>query len=124
MAGDNYAPECLFCRIVSGEIPAQAVLETDSAYAFRDIDPQAPTHVLVVPRRHVTDADDERATADDLMPSLIAAAQQVVRNEGLSPAAGGNGYRLVMNVGADASNTVPHLHLHIIGGRAMTWPPG
>ena len=120
--------ECLFCRIVAGELPSTEVAATDRSYAFRDIDPKAPTHVLVVPRRHVTTADDlRREDAEDLI-DLILLAQQIARDEGLvtdgvSPAQRG-GYRLVFNVGADAGNLVPHLHLHVVGGRPLSWPPG
>ncbi len=120
--------ECLFCRIIAGELPSTEVASTDRSFAFRDIDPKAPTHVLIVPRRHVTTADDLcREDAEDLI-DLILLAQQIARDEGLvtddvSPARRG-GYRLVFNVGTDAGNLVPHLHLHVLGGRPLSWPPG
>ena len=112
-------PECLFCRIVSGEIPADRLLEDDELIAFRDINPQAPTHVLVVPRRHIPDA---HALTDDDGPILVAlfsAVRRIADEAGL-----GNGYRVVTNVGPDAGQSVFHLHLHLLGGRSMSWPPG
>lgn len=112
--------ECLFCRIVRGEVPSTEVLSTERSYAFRDLNPQAPTHVLVVPRTHVTSADDiARGHADDVA-DLFVAAQAVARAEGLMP----DGYRLVFNVGEISGNSVPHLHLHVLGGRRLGWPPG
>lgn len=112
--------DCLFCRIVAGEIPAAVVLETERTVAFRDLHPQAPTHVLVVPRRHVTSAatlgpDDAADLAE-----VLTTAQGVAETEGIDE----RGYRLVFNVGEDAGNTVPHLHLHVLGGRPLSWPPG
>ncbi len=111
---------CLFCRIVRKELPSTEVLSTARSYAFRDINPQAPTHVLVVPRVHVTSADDiTEAHAPDVA-DLFVTAQVVARAEGLMP----DGYRLVFNVGAISGNSVPHLHLHLLGGRRLGWPPG
>lgn len=120
--------DCLFCKIIAGEVPSTEVASTEQSYAFRDINPMAPTHVLIVPRRHVATADDLRAEdAEELMDVLLL-AQQVARSEGLivegvDPAERG-GYRLVFNVGTDAGNLVPHLHLHVLGGRPLAWPPG
>jgi histidine triad (HIT) family protein len=112
--------DCLFCKIVAGEIPADIVWESDSALAFRDINPQAPTHVLVIPRRHIAtinDLDDgDRGTIGD----LFIAAKAIVAEEGLAE----DGYRVVMNCNAAAGQTVFHIHLHLLGGRQMTWPPG
>jgi histidine triad (HIT) family protein len=116
--------DCLFCKIVAGEIPSAEVLSTESAYAFRDIDPKAPTHVLVVPRQHVTDASHLDGSHGELLVGVFEAARLVAEQEGLTATSGGNGYRLVMNVGDDAGNTVPHLHVHVVGGRKLTWPPG
>lgn len=112
--------DCLFCRIVAGEIPATIVAETDNTVAFRDLNPQAPTHVLVVPREHIEHAGT--VTADDgaVVAELLTTAREIARAEGTLEA----GYRLVFNVGDDAGNTVPHLHLHVLGGRRMGWPPG
>ena len=112
--------ECLFCKIVAGEIPCVPVAESWTALAFRDIDPQAPVHVLVVPKVHVTSADhvtDEHAT---VMGDLVLLAQRVAELEGVRE----SGYRLVMNNGPDAQMSVAHLHLHVLGGRLMGWPPG
>ena len=115
MSGD-----CLFCRIVSGDIPSTEVRSTDRSYAFRDLNPQAPTHVLVVPRVHITSADDVRADHAADVADLLVTAQAVARHEGLMP----DGYRLVFNVGEISGNSVPHLHLHVLGGRRLGWPPG
>lgn len=109
---------CLFCRIVRGEIPAKIVHQDEHTIAFRDIDPKAPTHVLVIPRRHVVSLD----AADDAaeLGHVLLAARAIAAQEGI--AAGG--YRTVINCGADAGQTVFHLHLHLLGGRRLTWPPG
>ena len=112
--------DCLFCKIVAGEIPSQKVASTASTYAFRDIDPVAPTHVLVVPRRHIVDASTVTPDDGDVVAEMLATAQQVAAAEGVDT----SGYRLVFNVGEDASNSVPHLHLHVVGGRRLGWPPG
>ena len=113
-------PDCLFCKIVAGEIPAEVIWESDSAVAFRDINPQAPTHVLVIPKRHVATindlSDDDRETVGD----LFIAAKRIAADEGLAE----DGYRVVMNCNAAAGQTVFHIHLHLLGGRQMTWPPG
>ncbi len=109
--------DCLFCGIVAGDVPAEVVLATDRTVAFRDINPQAPVHVLVVPRRHIDNAavvTDE--DADDVV-ALLTAARQVAEAEGIAGA--DRGYRLIFNVGPDALNSVPHLHLHVLGGRTM-----
>jgi histidine triad (HIT) family protein len=113
------ALECLFCRIVADEIPADRVLETDDVVAFRDIHPQAPTHVLVVPRRHVPDIDTLEDDDGGLLSALFAAVRRVAEAEGLA-----KGYRVVTNVGAESGQSVFHLHLHVLGGRPMSWPPG
>lgn len=114
--------ECIFCRIVAGEIPADVVASNDLALAFRDLNPQAPTHVLVVPRRHVRSAHDiEMGHAEDLA-AMFLLAQEVARVEGIDDWS--RGYRLLMNVGEESGNTVPHLHMHLVGGRPMRWPPG
>jgi histidine triad (HIT) family protein len=110
---------CLFCSIVAGEIPATIVHQTDRTVSFRDLNPVAPTHVLVVPRDHYADmaalAEADLAYAGEVM----AAAVQVARQEGL-----GGGYRLVANTGDDAGQSVHHLHVHVLGGRSLGWPPG
>jgi len=115
-------PDCLFCGIVAGDVPADVVRRDERTVAFRDIAPQAPLHVLVVPRRHIVNASTVRPEDADDVTALLLAAKAVADAEGL----GGEdrGYRLAFNVGPDASNTVPHLHLHVLGGRAFGWPPG
>jgi histidine triad (HIT) family protein len=112
--------DCLFCRIVAGEVPSDEVASSDVVYAFRDIDPAAPIHVLVVPRRHITDARELSPAHGDLLSELVATAHRVAEQEGIAE----RGFRLVFNVGDDALNSVPHLHLHVLGGRRMGWPPG
>ena len=113
-------PECLFCRIVAGQIPATVVLKNDQVTVFRDINPQMPTHVLIVPNRHVANTETLSSGDDPLVGAMVRTAQEVARQEGLSE----RGYRLVFNTGPDAQNSIPHLHLHMLGGRAMAWPPG
>ncbi len=114
------ASECVFCRIISGDIPSDPVASSESSYAFRDIQPAMPVHVLVVPRRHITSADTIEAADADVLADMVLLAQEVARREQLSE----RGYRLVFNVGDDALNSVAHLHLHVLGGRKMGWPPG
>jgi histidine triad (HIT) family protein len=111
--------DCLFCKIRDGAIPAKIVAETPNALAFRDIAPQAPTHVLVIPRKHLVSLHE--ASTDDamLIGELHLLAQKIAKDEGLT-----SGYRTVLNTGRDAGQTVFHLHLHLLGGRTMTWPPG
>jgi histidine triad (HIT) family protein len=111
---------CLFCRIVAGDLPSQAVTATENTYAFRDLNPGAPTHVLVIPREHIENADELRPEHAAVLTEMFTAAQQIARAEGIDK----TGYRLVFNVGDDSGNSVPHLHLHVLGGRLMGWPPG
>ncbi len=113
------AMDCLFCRIVTGEIAATKVAETDLSLAFRDLAPTAPTHVLVVPKRHVEHAGVLTAGHAADMADMFVTAQEVARLDGIDA----SGYRLVFNVGADSGNSVAHLHMHVIGGRPMGWPP-
>ena len=112
--------ECLFCAIVAGEIPATTVLETDRILAFRDIDPQAPIHVLVIPKEHHTDLAALAATDGALLGEVINGAHRVAADEGVSE----TGYRVVFNTGEHAGQTVPHVHAHLLGGRSLGWPPG
>jgi histidine triad (HIT) family protein len=112
-------PDCLFCRIVAGEIPSDRVLEDDDVIAFRDINPRAPTHVLVVPRRHIADVQHLTDADGELLARLFAAVRRLATDAGLE-----SGYRVVTNVGPDAGQSVAHLHLHLLGGRTMSWPPG
>lgn len=114
------AADCIFCRIVAGEVPAEEIASGPHTYAFRDIKPAMPHHVLVIPRRHITSADTVKASDAAVLAEMMETAQQVARSEGLAE----RGYRLVMNVGDDALNSVPHLHMHVLGGRRMDWPPG
>jgi histidine triad (HIT) family protein len=112
--------ECLFCAIVAGEIPATTVLETDRILAFRDINPQAPTHVLVIPKTHYPDVAALAAADAALLGEVIGAVQQVAADDAVAE----SGYRVVFNTGAEAGQTVPHVHAHLLGGRFLTWPPG
>jgi histidine triad (HIT) family protein len=112
--------DCIFCKIVTGDIPADVVAESDLAVAFRDLTPQAPTHVLVVPRDHHPTIADVAAAGDVDVADLVRLAAEVARLEGVAE----SGYRLVANTNADAHQTVMHAHLHVLGGRAMGWPPG
>ena len=112
--------ECLFCAIVAGEIPATTMLETDQILAFRDINPQAPTHVLVIPKQHYPDVAALAAADGGLLGEVISGAHRVAADEGISE----TGYRVVFNTGADAGQVVPHVHGHVIGGRSLDWPPG
>jgi histidine triad (HIT) family protein len=112
--------ECLFCAIVAGDIPATKVLETDRILAFRDINPQAPTHVLVIPKEHHRDVAALAAADPGLLGDMITAAHRVATAEGVAE----TGYRLVFNTGAQAGQAVWHVHGHVLGGRDLTWPPG
>jgi histidine triad (HIT) family protein len=113
-------PDCIFCKIIAGEIPATIVHETDDVLAFRDLGPQAPTHVLVIPKRHIATINDMQDSDAELVGKLYLAAQKVAADEGISE----SGYRTVMNCNKGAGQTVFHMHLHVLGGRPMTWPPG
>lgn len=113
---------CLFCGIVAGEVPADVLLRTERTLAFRDINPVAPVHVLVVPHDHIENAAALTADHGDLLADLVTSAQVVAAKEGVANP--DRGYRLVLNVGPDALNSVPHLHVHVVGGRQMGWPPG
>ena len=112
--------DCIFCSIVAGDVPAEVVREDEHTVAFRDLDPQAPTHVLVIPRRHVPDVGALAVEAPEEVAPLVDAVRAVAEQEGVSDA----GYRSVFNTGAQAHQTVFHAHVHVLGGRAMTWPPG
>jgi len=113
-------PECLFCKVVAGQIPAEIVHETDDVIAFRDISPQAPTHVLIIPREHLPSLDSCSDEHVGLLGRVLAVARDIARAEGIAA----DGYRTVMNTGGDGGQTVGHVHLHLLGGRALTWPPG
>jgi histidine triad (HIT) family protein len=113
-------PDCLFCSIASGEIPAKTVRESSRAIAFRDINPQAPTHVLVIPRDHYANLAEIAAAGDGVLEDLASLAAQVAADEGVAE----GGYRVVFNTGPDAGQTVHHVHAHVLGGRPLEWPPG
>ena len=110
--------DCLFCRIIRGEIPAKLVADTEDCIAFRDINPQAPLHVLVIPRRHVASLDELRD--GEVLGKIGLLAAEIARSEGIAD----SGYRVVINNGSDGGQSVDHLHLHLLGGRKMKWPPG
>lgn len=111
---------CLFCKIAAGEIPATVVYEDDELMAFRDIKPQAPTHILVIPKRHIATINDSNDMDATLLGTMILRAQKLAQAEGFSE----TGYRLVFNVNSGGGQEVYHIHLHLLGGRQMTWPPG
>jgi len=112
--------DCLFCKIANREIPAALVHEDDQLVAFRDINPQAPTHVLIIPRRHIATLDDLDAGDDEIVGGMVRLAASLARAEGFAAA----GYRTGFNCNADGGQTVFHIHLHLLGGRPLTWPPG
>jgi histidine triad (HIT) family protein len=112
--------DCLFCKIAAGEIPAEKVKEADDWVAFRDISPQAPTHVLIIPRQHVASLNDLEPGHAELMGRLLLAAKEIAAAEGIAEP----GYRTVFNCNADAGQAVFHIHLHLLGGRELGWPPG
>ena len=112
--------DCLFCRIVEGTIPATKVHDDELCIGFRDINPQAPHHVLFIPRKHVATLNDATSEDRELLGHLMISAAKYARDQGLAD----TGYRVVMNTNRDAGQTVFHVHLHLLGGRALTWPPG
>lgn len=111
---------CLFCKIAQGEIPATVVYQDNDIIAFRDIKPQAPAHLLVIPKRHIATIDDCNDADNLLLGNMILRAQKLAQSEGLSE----KGYRLVFNINSGGGQEVYHIHLHLLGGRQMTWPPG
>ena len=111
---------CLFCKIIAGEIHASTVYEDDQLVAFSDINPQAPTHVLIVPKRHVSTLNDLSVADDELVGSMVRRAAAIAKEKGFD----GPGYRTVFNCNAQAGQTVFHIHLHLLGGRNLAWPPG
>ena len=112
--------DCLFCKMVSGEIKPDVVYEDDDVLAFRDVNPQAPTHVLIIPKTHISTANDLDEDNVDIISQMYLAARNIAKDEGVSE----DGYRMVMNCNAGAGQSVFHIHLHVLGGRPMTWPPG
>ena len=114
-----HAMSCTFCKIVGGQIPSTAVFEDELGYAFADLNPKAPVHVLIVPRAHIGSLDETSEKDKALLGHLLWAATEIARKKGLA-----SGYRIVVNTGQDGGQTVDHLHLHLLGGRLLTWPPG
>jgi len=110
--------DCLFCKIIDGEIPSKKVYENDFVYAFEDVDPQAPVHVLVVPKEHISGHDALKATDGELLKELHMAIQEIAKEQNLD-----NGYRVVINQGEEGGQTVNHLHFHLLGGKSLGWPP-
>ncbi|EGW55800.1 zinc-binding protein [Candidatus Endoriftia persephone str. Guaymas] len=111
---------CLFCKMVKGEIKPDTVYEDDEILAFRDINPQAPLHILVIPKRHIATLNDLTPADAELVGKLVLTAQQIAKQEGFSE----QGYRTLFNCNADGGQEVFHIHLHLLGGRRMSWPPG
>ena len=111
--------DCLFCKIVAGEIPAQTVLADDDVLAFRDINPQAPVHILIIPKQHIASVADTSELDMDIYARIMSVGKRLAEEFGLK-----GGYRLVTNIGKDGGQAVAHLHFHLLGGRVMGWPPG
>lgn len=114
------ANDCLFCKIIAGDIPAEIIYRDDQVLAFRDINPRAPIHVLVIPQKHVDSLASVTEEQRDIMGKIMIVAREIAAAEGLSE----SGYRAVINVGLDGGQTISHLHLHLLGGRTLHWPPG
>jgi len=112
--------DCLFCRIVTGEIPGDIVYQNDQVLAFRDLNPQAPTHILIIPKQHIATTNDIQPEQAELAGQMVLAAQKIAHDEGIAE----SGYRTVLNCNAGAGQSVYHIHLHLLGGRPMGWPPG
>ena len=112
--------DCLFCKILEGEIPADIVFENDDVLAFRDVNPQAPTHILIIPRQHIPTTNDLSETHELIMGRLFSVAKIIAAREGISD----EGYRMVVNCNEKAGQTVFHIHMHLLAGRSMNWPPG
>ncbi|MBI3187395.1 MAG: histidine triad nucleotide-binding protein [Gammaproteobacteria bacterium] len=112
--------DCIFCKIAAGTIPANIVYQNDDVLAFRDLNPQAPTHILVIPKKHIATTNDITAKDAALIGQMYLAAKQIAKDEGIAE----SGYRTVMNCNRGAGQTVFHIHLHVLGGRQMNWPPG
>lgn len=112
--------DCLFCKVVSGEIPAKVIYQDDKVVAFDDINPQAPQHKLIIPRQHIATINDLKSENNELIGYMVQTAKKLANDLGIAE----NGYRLVMNCNPGAGQTVFHIHIHLLGGRQMTWPPG
>ena len=112
--------DCIFCKIISGDIPGDIIYQNDDVLVFRDLNPQAPTHVLVIPKKHISTINDLQPEDAELVGKMFLAARKIAKDEGIAEP----GYRTVMNCNAGAGQTVFHIHLHVLGGRGMNWPPG
>ncbi|HDY75493.1 MAG TPA: histidine triad nucleotide-binding protein [Candidatus Marinimicrobia bacterium] len=112
--------DCLFCKIIEGEIPSDKVYENEHIFAFRDIDPKAPTHILIIPKEHITNTNDLNESHKTIIGEIMLTAQQLAEVEGIAE----SGYRTVFNCNKDGGQAVYHIHLHLLGGRQMGWPPG
>ena len=112
--------DCLFCKIAAGEIPSTKVYEDDLVYAFRDIEPQAPVHVLIIPKQHISSANEINDENCAIVGHIFKVAAEIAKNEGIAE----EGYRIVTNIGENGGQTVKHLHYHMLGGRSLQWPPG
>lgn len=112
--------DCIFCKIIAGEIPGDIIYQDDDVLAFRDLNPQAPTHALVIPKKHISTINDIQSDDAELVGKMFLAAQKIAKADGIAEP----GYRTVMNCNSGAGQTVFHIHLHVLGGRAMSWPPG
>ena len=112
--------ECLFCKMVSGVIPCDKVHENENVLAFRDIDPKAPTHILIIPKKHITTLNEINKSDQDLLGELLLTAKKIAKDEGINT----SGYRTVFNCNSDGGQTIFHIHMHLLGGRPMAWPPG
>ncbi len=112
--------DCLFCKIINGDIPADKVFENETVFAFRDIDPKAPTHILIIPKKHIKTLNEINKNDQDLLGELLLTAKKIAKDEGIDT----SGYRTVINCNSDGGQTVFHIHLHLLGGRKMSWPPG
>jgi histidine triad (HIT) family protein len=114
-----YMSDCIFCKIAGGEIPSEIVYQDDKIVVFKDTSPQAPVHVLMVPRKHIASLDDLTDEDSELIAYMMQSVKKIAESQGLE-----DGYRVIINTGEDAQQTVKHLHIHILGGRKFTWPPG
>lgn len=112
--------DCLFCKIIAGEIPSSKVYEDDLVYAFRDIDPKAPTHILIIPKQHIASVNEINDENCAIVGHIFKVAADIAKNEGIAQ----DGYRIVTNIGENGGQTVGHLHYHMLGGRSLQWPPG
>ena len=112
--------DCLFCKIAAGEIPSTKVYEDDLVYAFRDIEPQAPVHILIIPKKHISSVNEINDENCAIVGHIFKVAAEIAKNEGIAE----DGYRIVTNIGENGGQTVKHLHYHMLGGRSLQWPPG